>query len=46
MLLGTSSGQAYSEQQLSGMLAVAGVRSIRRIAIESPNDSGIIAGTV
>lgn len=46
MLLGTASGQAYSEQQLSGMLAVAGTRNIHRIAIDSPNDSGIIAGVV
>lgn len=46
MLLGTSSGQAYSEQQLSDMLAKAGVRNIHRIAIDSPNDSGIIAGVV
>jgi len=46
MLLGTASGQAYSEQQLSDMLAGAGVRNIHRIAIDSPNDSGIIAGIV
>jgi SAM-dependent methyltransferase len=46
MLLGTSSGQAYSEQQLSNMLAVAGIRNIHRIAFDSPNDSGIIAGFV
>ncbi|MFH0996142.1 MAG: methyltransferase [Pseudomonadota bacterium] len=44
MLLGTASGQAYSEQQLSDMLARAEVRNIHRIAIDSPNDSGIIAG--
>ena len=46
MLLGTSSGQAYSEQQLSDMLSGAGVRNIHRIAIDSPNDSGIIVGVV
>lgn len=46
MLLGTPSGQAYSERQLSDMLAEAGIRNIHRIAIESPNDSGIIAGIV
>jgi len=46
MLLGTASGQAYSEQQISDMLAGAGVRNIHRITIDSPNDSGIIAGTV
>jgi hypothetical protein len=46
MLLGTPSGQAYSEQQLRDMLSSAGVRNIHRIAIDSPNDSGIIAGVV
>jgi hypothetical protein len=46
MLLGTASGQAYSEHQLSDMLSGAGVRNIHRIAIDSPNDSGIISGTV
>lgn len=46
MLLGTPSGQAYTERQLGDMLAGAGVRDIRRIAIDSPNDSGIIAGIV
>jgi hypothetical protein len=46
MLLGTDSGQSYSEQQISDMLADAGVRNIHRIAIDSPNDSGIIAGEV
>ncbi len=46
MLLGTASGQAYSEQQIRDMLASAGVRNIHRIVIDSPNDSGIIAGDV
>lgn len=46
MLLGTDGGQAYSEQQISDMLSDAGVHDIKRIPIESPNDSGILAGTV
>ena len=46
MLLGTERGQAYCERQIRDMLQGAGVRNIRRIAIESPNDSGIIAGRV
>jgi hypothetical protein len=46
MLLGTESGQSYSEEQIIDMLAVAGAGDIRRIAIQSPNDSGIIIGTV
>ena len=44
MLIGTPSGQAYSEQQIRDMLASAGIRDIHRIAIDTPNDSGIIAG--
>ena len=46
MLLGTESGQAYSEEQIIDMLAAAGAKDIRRIAIQSPNDSGIIVGKV
>lgn len=46
MLLGTDGGQAYSEKQLSDMLTRVGVKNIHRIPIESPNDSGILAGTV
>jgi len=46
MLLGTPSGQAYSEKQLIDMLSEAGVGDIRRISFASPNDSGIIAGIV
>ena len=44
MLLGTESGQSYSEQQLTDMLLAAGVKNIRRIPIESPNDSGLLIG--
>lgn len=46
MLLGTASGQSYSEEQLTQMLRKAGVKEIRRIPVQTPNDSGIIAGTV
>lgn len=46
MLLGTPSGQSYSERQIRDMLSNAGVREIRRIFFESPNDSGIITGIV
>ena len=46
MLLGTDSGQSYSENQIIDMLATAGVKDMRRIAVESPNDSGIIIGSV
>jgi len=46
MLLGTESGQSYSEEQIIDMLAAAGAGDIRRIAIQSPNDSGIIIAFV
>ena len=46
MLLGTPLGQSYTERQIRDMLSNAGVREIRRIFFESPNDSGIIAGIV
>ena len=46
MLLVTPSGQSYSEKQIRDMLSDAGVREIRRIFFESPNDSGIITGIV
>jgi predicted O-methyltransferase YrrM len=46
MLLGTESGQSYSEDQIIDMLADAGVKDTRRISVQSPNDSGIIVGKV
>ena len=46
MLLGTPNGQSYSDQQITDMLAEAGVADTRRIFFESPNDSGIIEGIV
>ena len=46
MLLGTPSGQAYSEEQITGMLAGAHVKNIRRIPFQVPNDSGIMIGYV
>jgi len=46
MLLGTESGQSYSEEQIIDMLAAAGAKDIRRIPVQSPNDSGIIVGKV
>ena len=46
MLTGTPSGQAYSQRQLTDMLAGCGVKDIHRIFIESPNDSGVVVGVV
>lgn len=46
MLLGTEKGRAYSEQELSGMMTEAGAKKIRRISVETPNDSGILLGEI
>ena len=46
MLLGTESGQSYSEGQIVDMLTAAGAKDIHRIAVQSPNDSGIVIGSV
>lgn len=46
MLLGTEQGQSYSEAQLREMIAAAGGRDIRRIHIDTPNDSGILAAVI
>ena len=46
MLLGTDSGQSYSEKQIMDMLADAGVKDMRRIAFQSPNDSGLVIGSI
>jgi O-methyltransferase domain/Dimerisation domain len=46
MLLGTTSGQAYSEEEIRDMLSGAGVREIRRLAFQGPNDSGLLSGIV
>ena len=46
MLLGTDCGQSYSEKQIFEMLTAAGVKDLRRIAVQSPNDSGIVIGNV
>ena len=46
MLLGTDSGQSYSQKQISDMLTSLGVKRIKRIKITSPNDSGVISGIV
>lgn len=46
MLTGTKAGRSYSEEQIMDMLGGAGVRNLIRLPFRSPNDSGIIAGTV
>jgi SAM-dependent methyltransferase len=46
MLLGTPSGQSYSQAQLSAMLEEAGCINIQRFPFQGPNDSGIISAVV
>jgi hypothetical protein len=46
MLVNTEKGQSYAEGQIQEMLARAGARDIRRIPVQTPNDSGIIQGII
>jgi SAM-dependent methyltransferase len=46
MLLNTEEGRSYSEGDIRDMMVKAGVRNIRRLPFKSPNDSGILSGTV
>ena len=46
MLLGTSSGQSYSEGELRGLMEAAGLTDIRRIPLELPNGAGVMSGKV
>jgi len=45
MLVGTPSGQAYSQGELHDMMKSAGLGQIRRLEIDLPNGAGIMAGT-
>jgi SAM-dependent methyltransferase len=46
MLINTTAGQSYSEEELTNMLAEAGAKGIKRVLVELPNGAGIIMGTV
>ncbi len=46
MLLGTQSGQAYSQAQLEEMLEKAGARHIKRLPFKGPTESGILVATI
>jgi hypothetical protein len=46
MLVNTEKGQSYAEGQIQEMLARAGAKDIRRIPVQTPNDSGIIQGII
>ncbi len=45
MLVNTKEGRSYSEGQIKGMMARAGLRDIQRLPFNGPNESGIITGT-
>jgi SAM-dependent methyltransferase len=44
MLLGTNSGQSYSESQIRQMMEKAGLSKIERLAYQGPTDSSIMVG--
>ena len=44
MLLGTDSGQSYSESQIRQMMETAGLSQIERLAYQGPTDSSIMVG--
>lgn len=46
MLLGTTAGQSYSQEELTAMLKAAGFTDVRRIPLELPNGAGVMAATV
>ncbi len=46
MLLGTPTGQSYSQGELTSMMAQAGVRNISRHPLELPNGAGIMIGHI
>jgi hypothetical protein len=44
MLLGTQTGQSYSEKQISDMLLKSGAMEIERLPFVGPTESGILTG--
>lgn len=44
MLLGTETGQSYSESELIAMFKDAGLTDVRRLALDLPNGAGVIIG--
>ncbi len=46
MLINTASGQSYSQGELTDMMAKAGVKEIKRLAVELPSGAGIMTGIV
>lgn len=46
MLLRTQAGRSYRQGELEQMLTAAGVRRLRRLRLQTPNGSDVIAGEV
>ncbi len=44
MLQGTERGRSYSGRELAELMSAAGAREIRRIPLQTPNDSGVLLG--
>lgn len=44
MLLGTDSGQSYSQMELTSMMSQAGLSDITRLPLDLPNGSGVMTG--
>jgi SAM-dependent methyltransferase len=44
MLLGTEQGRSYTDGELREMMAAAGLEPIERLAVDLPNESGILMG--
>jgi SAM-dependent methyltransferase len=44
MLVGTDTGQSYSESELRGMMAEAGLVDVTRLALDLPNGAGVMQG--
>ena len=45
MLLGTESGQSYSQAQLTAMMEAAGFKNMQRLPFVGPTESGVLVGT-
>lgn len=44
MLVNTSAGTAYKENQLYSMMEESGIKNIQRLEFQGPNQSGILFG--
>lgn len=44
MLVGTDGGRSYREDELTAMMAEAGLEEVRRLEFEGPSQSGVLCG--